>query len=59
MVAVDVPGVYVELDSAGGRLAFYRADLMAGVSRRGGKNAGDDNRDLPARRTTSTAAANA
>ena len=30
-VAVDVPGVYVELDSAGGRLAFYRADLMAGV----------------------------
>ena len=30
-VAVDVPGVYVELDMAGGRLAFYRADLMAGV----------------------------
>ena len=30
-VVVDVPGVYVELDSAGGRLAFYRADLMAGV----------------------------
>ena len=30
-VAVDVPGVYAELDTAGGRLAFYRADLMAGV----------------------------
>jgi len=30
-VAVDVPGVYAELDTAGGRLAFYRADLMAAV----------------------------
>jgi len=30
-VAVDVPGVYAELDTAGGRLAFYRADLMAVV----------------------------
>ncbi|HET9047265.1 MAG TPA: VOC family protein [Casimicrobiaceae bacterium] len=30
-VAVDVPGVDAELDTAGGRLAFYRADLMAGV----------------------------
>lgn len=30
-VAVDVPGVYAELDTAGGRLAFYRADLMADV----------------------------
>ena len=30
-VAVDVPGVYAELETAGGRLAFYRADLMAGV----------------------------
>jgi lactoylglutathione lyase len=30
-VAVDVPGIYVEFDTAGGRLAFYRADLMAGV----------------------------
>ena len=42
-VAVDVPGVYAELDMAGGRLAFYRADLMAGVV--GGAaatNAGDD-----------------
>jgi catechol 2,3-dioxygenase-like lactoylglutathione lyase family enzyme len=30
-VAVDVPGVYAELETAGGRLAFYRADLMAEV----------------------------
>ena len=30
-VAVDVPGTYAELETAGGRLAFYRADLMAGV----------------------------
>jgi predicted enzyme related to lactoylglutathione lyase len=30
-VGVEVPGVYVELETAGGRLAFYRADLMAGV----------------------------
>ncbi len=30
-LAVDVPGIYAELDTAGGRLAFYRADLMAGV----------------------------
>lgn len=30
-VVVDVPGVYAEMDTAGGRLAFYRADLMAGV----------------------------
>jgi catechol 2,3-dioxygenase-like lactoylglutathione lyase family enzyme len=30
-VAVDVPGVYAELETGGARLAFYRADLMAGV----------------------------
>ena len=30
-VAVDVPGVYAELDSAAARLAFYRADLMGEV----------------------------
>ncbi len=30
-VAVEVPGVYVELETGGARLAFYRADLMAGV----------------------------
>jgi len=30
-VAVDVPGVYAELETAGGRLAFYRAELMAEV----------------------------
>ena len=30
-VAVDVPGVYAEMETAGGRLAFYRADLMASV----------------------------
>ena len=30
-VAVDVPGVYAEMETAAGRLAFYRADLMADV----------------------------
>src|SRR5205823_7207754 len=30
-VAVDVPGVYAEFETPGGRLAFYRADLMAYV----------------------------
>jgi lactoylglutathione lyase len=30
-IAVDVPGIYAELETAGGHLAFYRADLMAGV----------------------------
>jgi lactoylglutathione lyase len=28
-LAVDVPGVYAEFETPGGRLAFYRADLMA------------------------------
>ena len=30
-LAVDVPGVYAEFETPGGRLAFYRADLMAEV----------------------------
>jgi len=30
-IAVDVPDVYVEFETAGGRLAFYQARLMAGV----------------------------
>ncbi|MEO5764645.1 MAG: VOC family protein [Casimicrobiaceae bacterium] len=30
-VAVDVPDTYAELDTAGGRLAFYRASLMADI----------------------------
>lgn len=28
---VDVPGIYAEFDGGALRLAFYRADLMAGV----------------------------
>lgn len=28
-VAVDVPNVYLEFDTPGGRLAFHRVDLMA------------------------------
>ena len=28
---VDVPGIYVEFDTGGSRLAFYRADLMGQV----------------------------
>ena len=28
---VDVPGTYAEFDAGGARLAFYRADQMAGV----------------------------
>jgi catechol 2,3-dioxygenase-like lactoylglutathione lyase family enzyme len=30
-LAVDVPEVYAEFETPGGRLAFYRADLMAAV----------------------------
>ncbi|HEY3181139.1 MAG TPA: VOC family protein [Casimicrobiaceae bacterium] len=30
-LAVDVPGVYAEFETPGGRLAFYRSDLMAEV----------------------------
>ena len=30
-IVVEVPGVYVEFDAGGARLAFYRADLMADV----------------------------
>ena len=30
-LAVDVADVYAEFETPGGRLAFYRADLMAGV----------------------------
>jgi catechol 2,3-dioxygenase-like lactoylglutathione lyase family enzyme len=29
---VDVAGVYAEFDTGGSRLAFYRADLMRGVT---------------------------
>ena len=29
---VDVDGVYAEFDTGGSRLAFYRADLMRGVT---------------------------
>jgi lactoylglutathione lyase len=30
-LAVDVPDTYAEFETPGGRLAFYRADLMAAV----------------------------
>ena len=30
-LAVDVPNVYAEFETPGGRLAFYRSDLMADV----------------------------
>jgi catechol 2,3-dioxygenase-like lactoylglutathione lyase family enzyme len=42
-LAVDVPGVYAEFETAGGRLAFYQAALMAGVlGVPAGSRAGDD-----------------
>jgi len=30
-LSVDVPGVYAEFDTPGGKLAFYRPDLMSAV----------------------------
>jgi catechol 2,3-dioxygenase-like lactoylglutathione lyase family enzyme len=33
-LAVDVPDIYAEFETPGGRLAFYRADLMAAVLNR-------------------------
>src|SRR5262249_51965417 len=42
-LAVDVPDVYAEFETPGGRLAFYRADLMAAVLNQPvARNASDD-----------------
>jgi lactoylglutathione lyase len=42
-LVVDVPGVYAEFETAGGRLAFYKAELMAGVlGEPAGTRIGDD-----------------